>query len=497
MSDEFLNPEQAVNITSDIEQNCTIIRALMKNSTDLLMKYAVVDKKRLVIVTIEGMVNKTILADLIYRPLTFCDISCDSGKELLSKLENELLAAEEQHQIYTFSELARSIMAGFAVVLCEGADFALSIGAQGFAHRMISEPSTHINLRASREGFIEVIRVNIAMVRRRMKSPTLVTNLMPIASRSNTDVCVCYLDDKADKRTVGLILDRLKAIPLNTVMSGAYLQSFLEEDNSSLFSQVFVTERPDVFASKLYEGRIGIIVDGTPFALVIPGLFAESFQTMDDYTHKPFFSLFMRTLRYTAFILSALLPGLYVALCNFNPEIIRSSLLLNIYSSTQTTAFPIFGECIVMYILYEIMREAGLRLPRTVGHAVSIVGGLVIGEITVSAGLMSAPVVLIIAATGLCSFAVPDLYDSCMFLRLVFILAGGIFGLFGITVAGVILLFRLCSKSAYGVPYMSPFAPIKPKGIIRDTLVRMGWRFLSKSDITATELKGNGKEDNK
>lgn len=199
----------------------------------------------------------------------------------------------------------------------------------------------------------------------------------------------------------------------------------------------------------------------------------------------------MRLLRLSAFVIAAVLPGLYVALCNFNPEIIRGSLLLNIYSSIQTTAYPVFGECIIMYVLYEIMREAGLRLPKSVGHAVSIVGGLVIGEITVSAGLMSAPVVLIIAATGLCSFAVPDLYESCMILRLIFILAGGISGLFGLTIVGVILLFCLCGKQSYGVSYMAPFSPLKIKPLLRDTFVRRSWRSLSKTDMTVDKLNDN------
>ncbi|EKC76417.1 membrane protein yndD, partial [human gut metagenome] len=182
-----------------------------------------------------------------------------------------------------------------------------------------------------------------------------------VGERSKTDVSVCYLTDKADMNIVNAVTDKLKNIPLNTIAGGEYLQSFLEDDDSVLFSQIYTTERPDVFVSKLYEGRVGIIVDGTPFALVLPCLFAENFVTMDDYTHKPYFSAFLRIIRFFAFIAGAVLPGLYVALCNFHPEMFRSALLLNIYSSEQTAAYPVFGECLIMYILYEIMREAGLR----------------------------------------------------------------------------------------------------------------------------------------
>ncbi len=477
-----------------LTENCTELRALMNNSSDIIIKYAKAGGYDIAVITCEGMINRENLANLIFRPLTERPPkNCKSPAEFFDRVASELQIAQEQRQVYDTSELCKQVMSGFAVILCDGVDYGLSMGIQGFEHRSVSEPSTHVNLRASREGFNEVVRINIAMVRRRIKSPTLRTQMLTIGERSNTDVSVCYLTDRADVNTVAAVIDKLRSIPLNTIVSSEYLQSYLEPEHPSLFSQVAVTERPDVFVSKLYEGRIGVIVDGTPFALILPSIFIENFITMDDYSHKPFFSAFLRSLRFLAFMLAAVLPGLYVALCNFHPEMFRSSLLLNIYSSLQTTAYPVFGECIIMYILYEIMREAGLRLPRSVGHAVSIVGGLVIGDISVSAGLMSAPVVLIIAATGLCSFAVPDLYESCMILRIVFILAGGILGLFGIAVAGAVFIFRLCAKNAYGVPYTAPFAPITLKSILRDTLYRVSWRKLSKSDMTVQQLSGNAK----
>lgn len=491
-------PVESVNsgskkLTASLNENCSEVRALMNNSSDLIIKYFAADNHKMAVITCEGMIGKADLANLIFRPLVASPPKIQDDNDFFCTVCSDMPIAEEQKQVYDFDTLCLNIMSGFAVLLCDGAGFGIAIGIQGYSHRSIDEPSTHINLRASREGFIEVVRTNVAMVRRRMKSPTLKTVMMTIGDRSNTDVSVCYLTDKADVNTVNAVIDKLKNIPLNTIVSSEYLQSFLEPGGTTLFSQIFTTERPDVFVSKLYEGRVGIIVDGTPFALVLPCLFAENFVTMDDYTHKPYFSAFLRIIRFFAFIAGAILPGLYVALCNFHPEMFRSALLLNIYSSVQTTAYPVFGECLIMYLLYEIMREAGLRLPRSVGHAVSIVGGLVIGEISVSAGLMSAPVVLIIAATGLCSFAVPDLYDSCMILRLVFIVAGGMLGLFGITVVGVVVFFRICSKNAYGVPYTAPFAPITFKSIVRDTFYRAGWRKLSGSDMTVQQLSGKAK----
>ena len=483
-------------ISAVLNESCTDIRALMGNSSDLIIKYAEINGIKTAVMTCEGMTDKTALAELIYRPLTQCAPNdCDNGGKLLDEIALKLLCAEEQKLTFTCGETVQLIMSGFAVILADGSDHALAIGIQGYEHRAVEEPSSHINLRASREGFIELVRTNMSMVRRRMKSPSLVMNLIKTGTRSNTDVCVCYLSDRADKNMVNEITDRIKELPLSTILCSDYLQAFLEKSGGTLFSQVTLTERPDTFVSKLYEGRVGIIVDGTPFALIVPGLFIENFHTMDDYTHHPYFSAFVRALRFIAFLLAVFLPGLYVALCNFNPELFRTTLLLNIYSSIQTTAYPVLAECLIMYILYEIMREAGLRLPKSVGHAVSIVGGLVIGEITVTAGLMSAPVVLIIAATGLCSFAVPDLYESCMILRLIFILTGGFFGLFGIIIVTTMMLFRLCSKSSYGVPYLAPFAPVTLKSILRDSFYRRSWRSLTESDITVSELSHANSSD--
>ncbi len=477
------------HLSSNLDESCTYLRALMENSSDLIMKFAEVGGIKIAVATCEGMTGKSDLANLIYRPLTMsAPTGINNGGQFLEDVASKMLIAEEQKQAYTCKDAVKLIMSGFAVILADGADFALAVGIQGYEHRAVDEPSTHINLRASREGFIEVVRVNMSMVRRRMKSPTLKMELFSVGDRSNTDVCVCYLSDRADPQMINEIKGRLKQLPLSTILCSDYLQSFLEKGGGTLFSQVALTERPDTFVSKLYEGRVGIIVDGTPFALIVPGLFIENFHTMDDYTHHPSFSAFLRTLRLIAFLLAAFLPGLYVALCNFNPELFRGSLLLNIYSSIQSTAYPVLAECLIMYILYEIMREAGLRLPKSVGHAVSIVGGLVIGEITVTAGLMSAPTVLVIAATGLCSFAVPDLYESCMILRLLFIVSGGLLGLFGITVVSAAVLFRLCSKSSYGVPYLAPVAPLTLKSLIRDSIYRRSWRTLTDSDVTVSEL---------
>ena len=250
-----------------------------------------------------------------------------------------------------------------------------------------------------------------------------------------------------------------------------------------------MTERPDVFTAKLHEGKIGILVDGTPFALFVPKLFMENFSVIDDYTGRPAFTAFIRTIRYMAIIFATVVSGFYVALANFNPELFPEALLLNLATSIQDTPYPLLAECLLIHVFYEIMREAGLRIPTNIGHAVSIVGGLVIGDIVVSAGLVGAPMVLMVAMSAITSFVVPDLYDSIAVLRFAYIIVGGIWGLFGITILSAILAIKLCSQESYGVPHTAPISPFSPKAL-RDFIIRRGWRKMSEKDYRIHELAG-------
>ena len=283
---------------------------------------------------------------------------------------------------------------------------------------------------------------------------------------------------------------RLGEVKLNTILESGYIQPFLEGSGGWFFSECGTCERPDSFAAKLYEGRVGILVDGTPFALTVPYLFIENFQTMDDYTQKPFYALFIRILRLTAYFITLFLPGAYVAVAAYSPEMLPSALILNLAAAEQTAPYSLMAECLLIHFLYEILREAGIRLPRPIGHAIGVVGGIVIGDITVNAGLVGAPMVLIVALSGLCSFVVPALYERTVLLRFIYIFAGGIFGLYGIMLAVGVIIIKMCSLNTYGVPYMSPISPFNPRSS-RDMLARAGWRRLQKGDVTLQGLNGS------
>ena len=484
-----LPPE--IPIDSSLDKNLERVKAMTGGSSDVIIKYGAMCGQKIAVLTCEGMTSTDTLAQLIYSKLnSLSDEKVMLPDEIMARMFGDYLIAAEQLEVKNLGDLILKMQSGFAIILVDGCTRAIAIGIQSYPSRGVDEPSGELNVRGSREGFVEVIRRNMALVRRRIKSPTLVFEMSVIGERSNTDICLCYLSDKVSPKLLEDVKRRLKSVKLNTILESGYLQPFLEGSGGWFFSECGTCERPDSFAAKLYEGRVGILVDGTPFALTVPYLFIENFQTLDDYTQKPFYALFIRIVRLAAYFITLFLPGAYVAIASYSPEMLPSSLLLNLAAAEQTAPYSLMAECLLIHFLYEILREAGIRLPRPIGHAIGVVGGIVIGDITVNAGLVGAPMVLVVALSGLCSFVVPALYERTVVLRFIYILAGGIFGLFGLLLAVGVIIIKMCSLNTYGVPYMAPISPFSP-GSSRDMLVRAGWRRLQKGDVTLQGLNGS------
>jgi spore germination protein KA len=277
--------------------------------------------------------------------------------------------------------------------------------------------------------------------------------------------------------------NRLNDCKLETVLASGYLSEYLEDKGSgSLFSEVGISERPDTVCGKLTEGRIAVIVDGTPAVMIVPHLFVEEFQSVDDYSNRTYYAAFIRLMKYLSFFVSVFLPGLYVALAKFHPEYFPTWLLINTSESLAQTPFPVTAEVLAITVVYEIMKEAGLRIPKSLGHAVSIVGALVIGDSAVNAGIISASTLMVVATAAICGYVTSPLYPPIMMLRLLFIVVGGFTGLWGITLATAVVLIGMCAKTSLGVPYLSSLSPFSLRRM-RDVFIRAGWRQLSKHTI--------------
>lgn len=478
-----------------LEEDLVEIRRQVANSDDLLIHRHRAGGVEVAVMMFDGLVSNTQVSDFLLRPVTRIPPQADTGQKVYDYLSGGgVIMAGEQKEVRTFGELMTMAMSGFAVVLVEGVPAGIALGYQGFQTRGVDEPSAERNLRGSREGFTESINANMGMVRRRMRTPLLTIEGTTAGTVSNTAVKLFYLRGTASPKLIREVKERIGKIRISVVLDSGYLQPFLDGRRLSLFSGVGVTERPDVLCAKLSEGRVAVMVEGTPFALILPYLFIEHFQSLDDYIHRPYFASFIRILKLCSFFLTILLPGYYVAVVSFHPELIPQALLSQFVGSALDTPMPVVLEALVVFFLYELLREAGLRIPSPIGHAMGIVGGIVIGDAAVSAGLIGLPMVIIIALTAVSSFVVPSLYEPVTVLRFGFIVVGGVLGLYGVYLCFALLVFNLCSVKVMGVPVTSPISPADGYSF-RDMFIRSGWKLLQKEDLRVENLPGSdGKE---
>lgn len=486
------NQEQELSdrLGSNLLENMVKVRKLFGNSSDLVDRQIMVSGIPVALLLCEGMVSSQFYSQFIVQPFTHLKLEQSTPQRLSEWIRTQSILAAEQKEFRTFGELFKFMMSGFVIILIDGVDYGTACGLQGYQYRSVSEPSGETNLRGSREGFVEPIRINQALIRRRIQSPTLRFELFPVGEKSRTDISLVYLSDAVSPELLREIKYRVSKLTPDIILSSGYLQPFLENRPLSLFSGIHVTQRPDTLCAKINEGRVGILVDGTPFALIIPYLFNEHFQSMDDYAMRPYYATFIRLLKYFAFAISILLPGLYVAAVTFHPEMLPRSLLYNIAAAEETTPFPLVLEALIIHLIYEIMREAGLRLPNGIGHAVGIVGGLVIGDAAVTSGLIGAPMVMVVALTAISSFVVPSLYESVAVLKFLFIIIGGSLGFFGIFLGIALVMGSICAVNTFGMPYSAPVSPFS-LAAMRDVVLRVGWRKLGKKVLRVQDLPGS------
>lgn len=483
---------------NSIAKNLEALKEISNNSADFTVREIIINnnnRTKAALITTEGMSNKEGIALSIINPLINADYSNVLDSDLFEYIKNSVFSASEMVEADSFDKVMMFSMSGFAVFAIDGFDKMLAIGIQGFSFRGVSSPETEIIQRGPREGFVEPLRINMTLIRRRMKNPDLVFELLEAGDVSKTQMCLCYIKSAVSDTILNKLRDRLNSVKIPTVLGAGYLVPFLEENKSSLFSGIGVSERPDSVCGKLTEGRIAVMVDGTPSVLVVPHLFIEKFQSVDDYSNRPFYASFTRILKFISFFIAIYLPGLFTALTSFHPEYIPTNLLQNIIESVSKTPLPIALEVFLILFVYEVMREAGLRIPRPLGHAVSIVGALVIGESAVSAGIIGSPTLMVVAIAAICSYVVPDLYPAITVARIYLILAGSILGLFGIVLLSCVYLITLCSKTSFGVPYMSPLMPFSKKNM-RDVFIRKNWSKMSEFTQKIQDLEGVGESDN-
>lgn len=478
-------------LSADLTANMDVISNILGSSKDVIIRKLTIGsakKTAAALIFIDGLTDKdTISRDILNNIMieikkTNGDKSFTQAK-LFQFIEENLVTTGNVQRTRILNDVITAVLSGDTALLVEGSNDALLLSTKGWEARGISEPVTEVVVRGPREGFTENIRTNTALLRRKLRNHQFTFDTIQVGKITKTEVCIAYLRGVVNERLIAEIKQRLNKIETDAVLESGYIEQYIEDDPFSLFATIGNSERPDTVAAKILEGRAAILVDGTPIVLTVPLLFAESFQSPEDYYSRPFYSSVIRWIRFIAFTISILLPASYVAMTTFNHEVIPMPLFLTMAAAREGTPFPSVVEAIGMGLVFEILREAGVRLPRPVGQAVSIVGALVIGESAVSAGIIGAPMVIVVALTAICSFVVPAQLDSGAIMRVILTIFAGIMGAFGIGIGLLIFLVHLVALRSFGAPYLSPISPLSFQDL-KDVIIRAPlWAMLTRPRV--------------
>ena len=490
-SEELKRIPVSRNLNSNLDQ----LESILGQNTDIIFRRIGLGKAEqvhLAIIYTEGMTNKAALNTDILRPLMqqAREPGFDPSKEnILYTIQNFGINISQIAEARDLNELVTAILGGNVVLLISGQATALILQNKGWKIRSISEPSSEVLVRGPKEGFIENLTTNITLIRRRLNSPNLVFKDFHIGRITYTAVTVAYIKGIVSPDLVAEVTRRLEHIDIDGVLESGYLEELIEDDPYSPFPQILHTERPDRVVAALLEGRIAILTDGTPFTLIAPAEFTTFMKSPEDYYERYVLGTAVLWLRYIALTMALLLPSMYIAITTFHQEMIPTTLLISIASSRQGVPFPALVEALAMEFTFEAIREAGVRLPRAVGQAVSIVGGLVIGQAAVQAGIVSPLMIIVVAVTGVASFVNPS-YAVGVTLRLLrfpMMLLGGTMGLFGIMTGILAIIIHLAGLRTFGVPYLASLTPLHMSDL-KDVLIRAPWWAMDNRPVETAKL---------
>jgi spore germination protein KA len=479
--------------------NLQHIRMQLGNSPDISIRQFELGNSRTQVAAVytEGVIDKNMVNEFILHSLMidtakeeFDRMAAD--KSIFDFIRTNALTMGEIENVRDWDGAILSILSGDTVIFIDGWAEVMVCSTKGGEMRSITEPSAQVVIRGPKDGFNESIGTNVSLVRRRIKSPHLWLEAMKIGNMTQTDVAIMYIKGIANDKIVQEIKKRLKEINTDSILESGYIEQLIQDKTYTIFPTIYNTERPDSVAGNLLEGRIAIFVDGTPFVLIAPVTFFMYFQSAEDYYQRFEIATAIRLLRFGALLISLFVPSIFIASITFHQEMIPTSLLVSLMGQREAVPFPAFFEAIIMEVAFEILREAGIRMPRAIGQAVSIVGALVLGQAAVEAGIISAAMVIVVALTGISSFATPayNMALSVRWLRFAMIISSGLLGFYGIAILSIIILAHMCGLRSFGIPYMSPLGPFNLEDQ-KDTFFRFPLevffsrpRLVSQSNIT-------------
>ena len=465
-----------IRLVNSLDENINMIKNIFINDTTVIYRELSVKNAastKCMLVYIDGMANSQIINENIIKPILLSDISYIDHNNVMDILMQKVLLTGDNKKCSSVDDIINGIMYGKTMLFIDGLAELISIDTIGWETRSISEPQAETIVRGPREGFTESMNLNLSLLRRRLINPNLKLEFMRIGKQTKTLICVCYINGIANEHILKELMTRLDNIDIDSILDSGYIEEMIKDAPYSPFRTIINTERPDVVAGKLLEGRFAVICDGSPVVLTLPSIFVELFQSNEDYYDNFLYSSFVRSLRWLCFFLGTSVPAIYVALVTFHQELIPTPLLISIYSARKGVPFPSFVEAMGMMIVFEILKEAGLRMPKYVGQAISIVGALVLGDAAVNARLVSAPIVIITALTGISSLMLPQVLGMVE-IRIIFLILSSFLGLYGYIFGVMGLVLHMMSIRSFGIPYMNNVPSFSTQDI-KDTVIRAPW----------------------
>lgn len=471
----FLEALKKCTISDSAEENKAFLNDIFKDSSDFVIRdFQLDDRTDALLIYIDGLA-KTDSVDLAMKTLMFLDHH-QSIEEQMQRIKSSILPVTQLSDTDNYGDMLSHVLSGDSVLLVNGSRLAIALGLRGSEHRSVSEPETESVIRGPREGFTENLRTNTSLIRRKIKSPNLKMQPLVVGRETNTNVVVSYIHGLVDPQLVEEVVSRIQKIDIDGIFESGYIEELIQDNGYSPFPQVQYSERPDTVSAALLEGRIAILVDGTPFVLIAPTVFFHWLQASEDYYERFMTATLLRMLRLVFLFVALLAPAIYIAVTTFHQEMIPTNLLLSIAASREPIPFPAVIEALIMEIAFEALREAGIRLPRTIGQAVSILGALVVGQAAVQAGIVSAAMVIVVSVTGIASFTLPryNAAISIRTLRFPLMIMASIFGLLGIVIGVMMIVGHMARLRSFGIPYLSPVGPLSVTDL-KDVVIRVPW----------------------
>ncbi|MEK5163731.1 spore germination protein [Paenibacillus sp. FSL R5-0527] len=474
-------------LLSSLQENEILLQQALGGSTDLVKKKLILGANtELALFYIDGLVDTGILHNSILYSLTergfseHDDLKKRNAEQKLGLLKDYVLMAGDIKEIADYDKLLHDLLSGCIILLLEGANNALRIALPGWEDRNVGEPSSQAVIRGPMEGFTERLRTNTALIRRKIKDRHLWLETFQIGKVTQTDVAIMYLDNVVNAEIVNEVKRRLHKIDTDSILESGYIEEFIQDTAVTPFPTIYNSDRPDTIAAGILDGKVAILVDGTPFVLLVPAFFLNFFQSAEDYYQRADIATLLRFIRYLAFFVTMLAPALYVAITTYHQEMIPTTLVISLAAQRETVPFPAFVEAMLMEIVYEVLREAGVRIPKNIGQAISIVGTLVIGQAAVEAGFISSAMVIIVSVTAISSFVIPEtgMSIAARIIRFVLMALGAFMGLYGILFGIFMIVLHLAGLRSFGMPYMSPLGPYIQSDL-KDSVFRFPWPKLT------------------